>query len=287
MLSPTQALPVGCHRSDGLVNLRGAGASSCTIHLHGATVTSWCDRGGRERLYLSPTAALDGSAPIRGGIPVCWPQFGPGPRWPKQHGFARRLPWALDEPNPAVPRAVLRLADTPETLSSDQFPYRFELMLTVELGDAGDLSVALSVRNAGDAAFSFTVALHAYFSVPAVSDVRIAGLSGLTYRDNADGLVEKVDGADTVVFAGEVDRCYVGAPDEVVLPSVGVTLHKSALPELVLWNPYVDKTRDLPDMPDDGWKEFVCVEPAVVYPAVELAPGAVYEAGVRLVADKG
>lgn len=39
------------------------------IHLHGATVISWC-RDGKEMLFLSSKALLDGSKPIRGGIPL-------------------------------------------------------------------------------------------------------------------------------------------------------------------------------------------------------------------------
>lgn len=33
---------------------------------------------GVENLYLSETAVFDGKAAIRGGIPVVFPQFGPG-----------------------------------------------------------------------------------------------------------------------------------------------------------------------------------------------------------------
>lgn len=274
----------GYSESDGVVTLRGAGESSCQIYLHGATVTSWRDASGQERLYLSPTAVLDGSAPIRGGIPVCWPQFGPGPRWPKQHGFARRLPWALvsAEMSRAEPRAVLRLVDTEETRASELFPYRFELTLSVALDAVGSLSVSLRVRNTGATAFSFTAALHSYFAVEEASAVQIAGLKGKSYKDNADGLKEKMEQEESVRFEGEVDRCYIGAPDDVTVGESGVRLRKCGLPELVVWNPFVEKTRALSDMPDDGWRKFVCAEPAAVYPPLELAPGQVYDATLDL-----
>ena len=45
---------------------------SVTVHLYGATVTSWKARG-QEQLFLSQKAHLDGSKPIRGGIPVVFP----------------------------------------------------------------------------------------------------------------------------------------------------------------------------------------------------------------------
>jgi len=46
---------------------------SVTVHLFGATVTSWKLANGREQLFVSEKARLDGSKPIRGGIPVVFP----------------------------------------------------------------------------------------------------------------------------------------------------------------------------------------------------------------------
>lgn len=46
---------------------------SVTVHLYGATVTSWKLANGEEQLFLSEKAHLDGSKPIRGGIPVVFP----------------------------------------------------------------------------------------------------------------------------------------------------------------------------------------------------------------------
>lgn len=46
---------------------------SVKVNLHGATVTSWKDAAGDEKLWLSEGAVLDGSAPIRGGIPLVFP----------------------------------------------------------------------------------------------------------------------------------------------------------------------------------------------------------------------
>lgn len=43
------------------------------VLLHGATVLSWKDAGGNEKLWLSEGAVLDGSKAVRGGIPVVFP----------------------------------------------------------------------------------------------------------------------------------------------------------------------------------------------------------------------
>lgn len=49
---------------------------SVTVYLYGATVTSW-KANGEEQLFLSEKAHLDGSKPIRGGIPLVFPVFWP------------------------------------------------------------------------------------------------------------------------------------------------------------------------------------------------------------------
>ncbi|MEG0677449.1 MAG: D-hexose-6-phosphate mutarotase, partial [Comamonas sp.] len=56
------------------IALQLPGGDSALIALQGAQVLSWI-RGGQEQLFLSPQAAHDGVTPIRGGIPVCFPQF--------------------------------------------------------------------------------------------------------------------------------------------------------------------------------------------------------------------
>jgi len=46
---------------------------SVEILLYGATVISWKSAGGKENLFLSEKAHLDGSKAVRGGIPVVFP----------------------------------------------------------------------------------------------------------------------------------------------------------------------------------------------------------------------
>ena len=46
---------------------------SVDVLLYGATVISWKNAAGREKLWLSTAAKLDGSKPVRGGIPLVFP----------------------------------------------------------------------------------------------------------------------------------------------------------------------------------------------------------------------
>ena len=43
------------------------------VLLHGATVISWKSANGKENLFMSSKAVLDGSKPVRGGIPLVFP----------------------------------------------------------------------------------------------------------------------------------------------------------------------------------------------------------------------
>jgi hypothetical protein len=65
--------------NQSLNHIKGASAE---ILLYGATVISWKSPGKlsstlSERLFVSSKAVLDGSKPVRGGIPVVFPCFGP------------------------------------------------------------------------------------------------------------------------------------------------------------------------------------------------------------------
>merc|ERR1719378_971343 len=73
------------------IKLTSASDASAEIYTFGATVTSF--KAPTEVLFISPDAKFDGSKPISGGLPFCWPQFGPGDM--QQHGFARNCDWTV------------------------------------------------------------------------------------------------------------------------------------------------------------------------------------------------
>ena len=75
------------------VDLQHPSGARVEVYLHGAHVTSWQTARGREVLFVSRASHFQDGAPIRGGIPVIFPQFGAGPL-PK-HGLARIRAWAV------------------------------------------------------------------------------------------------------------------------------------------------------------------------------------------------
>src|SRR5215216_5952539 len=165
-----------------VVTIRAEDGAVAEIHRHGAHVTSWRPAGdGEERLYLSGRSGFEGTAAIRGGVPVVFPQFaleGPLPR----HGFARTMAWSLGgiarEADGAA-EAELVLRDSAETRALWDAGFKAVLAVTVI---ARQLSIALQVENTGDSPFSFTAALHTYLRVRDVAEAEIVGLRGASYR---------------------------------------------------------------------------------------------------------
>lgn len=102
------------------VRLSHACGSSVEVSLFGAQITSFKQASGDEVLYVRPDAVYDRSKPIAGGIPICFPQFGPGAI--QQHGFARNVDWSVSDssadpqPDDRDPEVQLLLRETPETL---------------------------------------------------------------------------------------------------------------------------------------------------------------------------
>lgn len=206
--------------------LTHANGSSAEVHLQGATVTSYCQPSGDEVLYLRPDAVFDGSKPIAGGVPICFPIFGPGAM--QQHGFARNSLWAVhrscadvnpDYPEPCV---TLRLADSAATRS--MWAHSFEALLEVTL-KRDSLLLAFRVRNAnaGGESFDFTAALHSYFEVvdAALPAVRVTGLKGKAYLDKVPdpkAPARRTEDADAVC-ARWGRRCSADAPcADLLLP---------------------------------------------------------------------
>lgn len=244
------------------------------ISLFGAHVLSWTPAGGEDRLYLSPQAVFDGSTAIRGGVPVCFPQFaGLGPL-PK-HGFARNRRWGVTTTRAGKDYAVATLRLSDDDASRALWPHAFAAEMSISIG--GDrLDMELEVENTGDVPFSFTAALHTYLKVREVEALSIEGLRGLEYRDSTDGDRIKKETGVGLAIDQEVDRVYYGAPRTLLVREDrrAMGIHTENFPDVVIWNPWEEKCAALADMPADGFRRMLCVEAAAVKEPVELAAGA-------------
>jgi glucose-6-phosphate 1-epimerase len=258
------------------VDLAHPSGARAAVYLQGAHVASWTDAAGTELLFVSGRSRYEPGAAVRGGIPVIFPQFADQGPLPK-HGFARTAAWEHAEsgtdPQGAA-WALLRLADTEATRAL--WPHAFRAELRVSL-DADSLALALRVANTGDGTVAFTCALHTYFRVDDVRRAAVEGLRGVRYLDKLEAGAALAEERDAVGFAGETDRVYVAAPDRLrVRGAAGgrtVVLEKEGFRDAVVWNPWDEGARGLPDMADDEYLRMVCVEPAHAAEPVHLAPG--------------
>ncbi len=261
----------------GIVVIKTA-AAEATIALQGAQLLAWTPAGETGALWTSPLADIGNGKAIRGGIPVCWPWFGPHPTNAKApaHGFARNAIWELmaTETHGDTARIVFRL---PQTEAQRLFgPAAVDLKIALSIGR--DLEIALSTGNLGDAPLSITEALHTYFHVGDVTRIQIAGLDGASYLDNADGGARKTQ-KNNIVIDQEVVRVFddTAAPITLTDPVLGrrISIEKSSSGATIVWNPWTRAgTSAFPDIPSGEFAKFVCIESGNAgRAALTIAPG--------------
>ena len=222
---------------------------------------------GEPLLWLQSPDAEPGKA-IRGGVPICFPWFGPGPEGLPQHGFARTSEWAVV--SHASDRVVLALDDDAATRAL--WPHRFHAEIEVALGSTLDLT--FTVTNPGDEAIRFTYALHSYFAVASAPDAQVHGVEGHR-RDDVGGATSTQNGP--VIVGSGLDAIFEDVPDRVVLwdGDRRIAVDAPGEPNAIVWNPGAEF--------GERWTEFVCVERGRVRDAaVTLAPGERHTASVRL-----
>jgi glucose-6-phosphate 1-epimerase len=248
---------------------------------HGAQVLSWVS-GGQERLYLSPQSTMDGQAAMRGGVPVCFPQFNQrGPmaeRLPK-HGFARNLPWQVDAPVLTHDSAQLCLHLQDNARTRAWWPQAFALQLHITLRP-GALRISLKVHNTDVHPLVFSGALHTYLAVPDVTRAQLRGLGGQAEWDAVANT--HASAADTLRFSAEFDRVYAASPQALRLNEHLYIQQSASWANTVVWNPAQALCQSLADMPEDGWRHMLCVEAAQVYEPITLPAGGRWEGWQQL-----
>lgn len=259
------------------IELTAPDGARVVMSLDGGHVLSWKPAGAPEQLYLSPRSEFVPGKAIRGGVPVCFPQFAERGPLPK-HGFARTLPWQLvsQQQGKDDALAVLQLRDSEETRRL--WPHAFELELSVRVGGRS-LDIELACENLGDTPLQFTAALHTYLRVADLDAVSVEGLSGLRYFDSikqAEAL-QRMD----LLLTGEkgvldLDRIYFGVKERPLLVAEDrrqVVVRHQGFEDAVIWNPGPERCARLADMPPEGWSEMLCVEAACIGRPIELQAG--------------
>ncbi|WP_415888169.1 D-hexose-6-phosphate mutarotase [Neptuniibacter sp. SY11_33] len=261
-------------------------AASATVFLQGAQVAEYSRIGEQPVLWLSQENDFKAGKSLRGGVPICWPWFGDLSRNPDQvkeqvnytevpaHGFVRAQDWellAVDLIDSETTRLTLQL----EVLPTELWPYPAVLRLTVTVGT--ELDLELKVKNLGSDSFSYTSALHSYLQIGHVSETAIEGLETVEYIDTLENWQVKQSNS-AIDISAETDRIYPNIPAQVAIKDKQmrrqIVMSADNLPDMVVWNPWIDKSKRLSHFADNDYENMVCLENASVLDnAVDLAPG--------------
>ncbi|KAJ3678397.1 hypothetical protein LUZ60_002200 [Juncus effusus] len=281
---------VFCKGVNGLDKVVLTNPKGCTaeVYLYGAQVTSWKNERGEEYLFMSNKAIFKPPKPIRGGIPVCFPQFGTYGHL-EQHGFARNKMWKVEERPPVFLKkfpdsteasdTYVDLALFPSEDDTRVYPFTWELRLRVILGLSGDLILIPRVRNMNleGKNMNFGFALHSYFRISDISEIRLEGLETMDYFDHTSNKKRFTEQGDALTFENEIDKAYLETPDKVAIidheKKRTFVVRKQGLPDMVVWNPWDKKAKSIPDLGDEEYRRMLCVEPAIIERPIVLKPG--------------
>lgn len=253
--------------------------AQASIALQGAHVMTFQPVGEQPVIWLSPAAKLVQGKSIRGGIPICWPWFGPHATESSfpGHGFARTVPWQVVSSEALADGSTRITFELPRSsIPSAQWPHACRARNMVTVGKA--LTVELATENTGNAAFEIGEALHTYFAISDVNDMRITGLEGCTYLDKV-GVAQSRTQQGAIQITAEVDRIYMDTAADCLIEDQGlkrrIRIAKRGSRSTVVWNPWVEKAAKMGDFGGGtGYRGMVCVESAnAANNVVNVAPG--------------
>ncbi|KAI3468651.1 hypothetical protein Pfo_025314 [Paulownia fortunei] len=238
----------------------------------------------RQAIFKPPAA-------VRGGIPICFPQFGNRGSL-EQHGFARNRMWVIDDNPPplqstdSIGKAFIDLLRKSSDVDLRIWPHSYEFRLRVILNVDGYLTLISRIRNVNCKPFSFSFAYHTYFSVSDISEVRVEGLETLDYLDNLRNRERFTEQGDALTFESEVDRVYLSSSDAVAVfdheKKRTFVIRKEGFPDVVVWNPWDKKSRAIADFGDEEYKHMLCVDAAAIEKPITLKPGEEWTGRVEL-----
>ncbi|TID14386.1 putative aldose 1-epimerase [Venturia nashicola] len=269
------------------------------IYRHGATVTSWTSGNKEQLLFLSTAAVLNGSAAIRGGIPVVFPNFGTPAanhstsKMP-QHGFARNSTWEFVGSKKGKGISSLDLIfhlNSSLLIKKYQqdWPYSVDLTYTVTLSP-NTLSADFRVANTDKVPIDFQFLLHSYLALPDITKATVSGLEGSKYQDKTQDYKVIAEKSNAVTITNETDRIYTPATVDrpIVLSNAGkprISVIRENLPDVTVWNLWETKAKTTVDFaPKTAWKNYLAIEPGHVVNFKRLAAGGTWKARVNWIA---
>ncbi len=252
--------------------------ASAIISLHGAQILSYKPhREAEDLLFVSQNSWYEEGRAIRGGIPLCWPWFGPDPLNLKRpdHGFVRNGLWRIlstEASSDSVTKIVFQYENTEKSL--EYWPQAFMLKLEVIISDT--LSLNLITHNTGDHPFTITQAIHTYFNIGHINEVEILGLDKSTYRNKFDISGEHQQ-TGKLTFNAEVNRIHKNVEEYLYINDNAfnrkITITSNHNKTVVVWNPGANLPPNITDLESTDYQRFVCIESGnVSSDTIEILP---------------
>jgi glucose-6-phosphate 1-epimerase len=256
--------------------------ATARVALQGAHLMNWQPRGQEPVIWLSKFAKFAPGKSIRGGVPICWPWFGPHASDSKfpGHGFARTVMWEVLETKEMEDGATyMRLGLIESDATRAQWPHPCSAQVELSVGKT--LRMELVTRNTGTQAFTLGEALHTYFHISDVAQMTIRGLDGCDYMDKAGGASERKTQQGGIVIESEVDRVYMDTAADCIIEDRGlkrsIRIAKQGSHSTVVWNPWKEKADKMGDFCPEGYRGMTCVESAnALDNVVTVKPGATH-----------
>ncbi|MDQ6967232.1 MAG: D-hexose-6-phosphate mutarotase [Mariprofundaceae bacterium] len=255
--------------------------AQASIALQGAHILSFVPKGEKELIWMSKDAVFTKGKSLRGGVPICWPWFGPHASDSSLpgHGPARTVNWKpvaskdLDDGRTSI---SLEMQQDDQVKAVCGHPLQVQLHIII----GKTLEISMETKNLGDTSFTLGQALHTYFNISDVRKVHIEGLEGCEYLDKVDGFArKKQDGAVTI--SQETDRVYVNTGNQMRIIDAGmkraIVIRNQGSSSAIVWNPWIETAEKMGDLGQDGYLNMLCVETAnAVDDVIELTAGATY-----------
>jgi len=253
-----------------------------TVSTYSGQLLSYRPKDRQEDLlFVSDKAYYEAGKAIKGGIPVCWPWFGPDPenRGRPAHGFVRNRQWQVSGSESLADgstKIILSITDSEATRALWPHPFRLDIEITV--GDT--LRVELVTHNTGDDSITISQALHSYFRVGDITSVSVLGLDGINFIDKADDSARKTQ-AGPLTISSEVDRIYTDTSGDLIIDDASlerkISIASGGCSTAVVWNPWVEIAASMADLDDDDYLQMLCVETANAGPeTVTITAGDCY-----------
>lgn len=242
--------------NNGIISLSNK-LAECKISLWGGNLISYRPKGEEYDIFwLGELNKFDNVQAIRGGVPVCWPRFAEEKLNNQfiRHGFARVSNWDLKNVFVDESKMEVELSLIPDA----KFNINVSVSLLIKI--TYKLEYCLETINFGNDVFEFSEALHAYFNISCVDDVKIKGLGNHRYKNSLDGKTYALE--NDLKINGEFDAAFLNHTNHIEIEDKVynrvISIEKEGSNTTVVWNP----DKDLAEMNKGQYKKFVCIEPS-------------------------